>query len=79
MVTMLGMAEARGGAGFAGETFAQLLVVVAQQLDRDLPFEHRVEREEEDAHAALSDAVDDLVAPDGVRCFAHCGVRLGRG
>ena len=42
-----------------------------------------IEREVQHAHAALADAAEDFVAPDGVRCFAHVGcgsaARLKRG
>ena len=49
------------------EALADVGVVDAQHLDRDEAIDGRIEREEERAHAALAEALADVIAIDGRR------------
>ena len=68
IVTMLRVLELGGGPRFAVEARPHLLGVFREvgehQLDRDFAIEHRVDAAIEHAHAALADALEDLVASD---------------
>src|SRR5687767_1841921 len=70
------VAVAKAGycASFTREAFTKLFVVVAQELDGDLALEHRIQGEEEESHAALADAIEDLVPPDSGRHIGHGGL-----
>ena len=61
------MLEAGGQPGFAQEALAEVGAVDAQHLQRDMPIGGRIEAEIEHAHAALREALADLIAadPDG--------------
>ena len=58
------VAEAGDRSRLAGESLAQVVVVLAKQLDRNLALERRIPREVQGAHAALADLADDLEATD---------------
>src|SRR5713226_4201800 len=71
------MAQARRRTGLTGKSLAQLVVVFDQELDGDLAFEARIPSQEENAHAALPNPFDDLVASDGGRDAGHWSAPLG--
>ena len=60
--------ELGGRPGFAIEARPHLLGVVGEvgehHLDRDFAIEHRIEAAVEHTHAAVADALENLVAPD---------------
>ena len=58
------VSKAGDGSRFAGEPLAQIVVVLAQQLDGDLALERRIPREVEGAHPAPADSADDFEAAD---------------
>ena len=59
------------GARFARESLPQLGVVARQHFDRQGPIEQRIARQIQRAHAALSDAIDDVVPANPVRHGCH--------
>src|SRR5690606_7481763 len=65
------MTQAGGGPRFTRESLAQLIIVVAQQLDGDLAIELRIEREEERTHPAAADRPEHFIAPDAGGNTAH--------
>jgi hypothetical protein len=65
------MLEARRDACFAQEALAQLVAVHLQQLDGNQAIEIGIEREIQDAHPAMAEALADLIAADVARDRSH--------
>jgi precorrin-2 methylase len=67
------MLKPGGETGLAKETLTHLLVVDTQHLQRDQPVDSRIEREVQDAHTALAEAVTNLISSnrDGARAHAR--------
>jgi hypothetical protein len=69
-----GMVEGRRRSGFADEPLLHSRVVgelLGQELQGDVPFEDRVAREIDLAHAAAADETDDLVMLEAVALIQH--------
>jgi hypothetical protein len=68
----MGMADAGGGAGFAPKALAGLLIGVGDGLEGEAPAQARVFGRVDDAHAPLSELVQDPISADplGGRGFA---------
>ena len=69
------MVKTRDRPGLPGEPFAQLVVVVKQDLDGDLPIEFGIPAKIEGPHASLGNATHDLVSADRCRNAAHSRAR----
>ncbi len=69
------MAQPPRGTRFPPETRAQLGIVhaLAHHLDGDHPIDRRIVRKEQCTHPAVTEPVDDLVAPygDWIRCHGR--------
>jgi hypothetical protein len=74
------MAEAGGGSRFANESLPNIFAVdvVAEDLNDDETVELGIACKVQGTHAALTDAVNDLILPEGRR-IGHVGVETERG